>query len=140
MIRTADAADFGAIYHLVCRLEDRTLPKEAFYEILTAQLADPAHCFLLAETAGQPAGLLHLRIEAQLHHAGQIAEILELIVDAPFRGQGLGESLIRAACRCARERGCLQLEAACNLSRTASHLFYERQGMARTHYKFSKLL
>jgi phage replication-related protein YjqB (UPF0714/DUF867 family) len=38
------------------------------------------------------------------------------------------------------ERGCTQLEVACNQTRTASHRFYESQGLTRSHYKFAKPL
>lgn len=140
MIRAAEAADSGPIYRLVCQLERCALPEDAFQAILRAQLADPRHVFLILEEEGSAAGLLHLRLEPQLHHAALVAEILEFVVDEPLRGRGLGAALLREAARQAKERGCAQLEVACNQTRTASHRFYESQGLTRSHYKFAKPL
>ena len=56
------------------------------------------------------------------------------------RGQGIGSLLFSDAEKAARTAGCLQLEVCCNRKRTDSHRFYEWQGMAASHFKFTEVL
>ena len=86
------------------------------------------------------AGVLNLRFEAQLHHGGRIAEILEFAVGGTSRGRGIGSALLRQGCRRAGQRGCMQIEAACHQRRTDAHRFYIREGLSQEHFKFSKAL
>lgn len=84
--------------------------------------------------------MLNLRFEEQLHHAGKIGEIMEFAVDEQYRGRGLGKEMLGLALILAGERGCLQIEVACNQLRSDTHRFYLREGMHNFHYKFSKSL
>ena len=77
---------------------------------------------------------------SSLHHAGRIAEVMELAVAPGHRGRGLGARLLAEAERIALENGCVQIELACNRLRTNAHRFYEREGMKNFHCKFSKPL
>ena len=89
---------------------------------------------------GEPVAVLNLRFEEQLHHAGKIAEVMELAVDGRYRGRGLGRELLERAIELAKELGCMQIELACNRLRRDAHRFYLRQGMSCYHYKFSRSL
>ena len=68
------------------------------------------------------------------------AELQEIVVARERRGQGLGGRLFSEAEKTAAAAGCLQLEVCCNRKRTDSHRFYERQGMAASHFKFTEVL
>lgn len=136
-IRLAAEGDFAAIYDLVCDMEGTHLPLDVFERIFLHQLNDPDHRFLVAEEDGAVMGVLHLRMEEQLHHAARVAEIMELAVAQGSRSQGVGARLFAHACEVAREEGCVQIEVACNQLRERAHHFYERQGMHNFHYKFS---
>ncbi len=140
MLREARGEDRQAVYDLLCQLEERALPWEAFSSIYLAQLTKNGHRFLVYEEAGAVVGVLHLRLEDQLHHAGPVAEILELAVDSRRRGAGIGRALLAWACRLAREAGCMQIEAASSVRRTGAHRFYLREGMVKDHFKFVKAL
>lgn len=135
--RPAAAADCEAVHRLICELEGETLPFADFARIFAEQLADPHYCCLLCDSGREIAGLLNLRMESQLHHAAKVAEILELAVTAAFRSQGIGKMLMAAACRTAKEAGCVRLEAACSRNRPGAHRFYLREGFADTHRRFS---
>lgn len=140
MVRNAGREDCRQVYHLICEIEEKTLPYEPFAAIYQKQLESSAHAFLLEKQEGSVVGVLHLRLEEQLHHAAAVAEIMELAVDSAHRGKGLGKVLFAYGCQRAREAGCVQLEVACNQLRTGAHRFYQREGMRKFHFKFSKLL
>ena len=127
-------------------MEAKELPYEEFADIFRGQLADARHYCLICEeddgVAGdrKVMGMLNLRFERQLHHSSPIAEIMEFVVDSACRNRGVGAVIFSEACRIALERGCPQIEVACNQLRLDTHRFYERQGMKNYHYKFSMLL
>ena len=109
--------------------------------IYLRQLSDAEHfCCLICENDSKVVGMLNLRFEEQLHHAGWIAEIMEFVVDSSCRSKGIGAGMFEEACLIVRERGCSQIEVACNQLRADTHRFYLRQGMKNYHYKFSLLL
>ena len=137
MFRKATAADCAAVYKLICDLEQKQLPYDSFSEIFAEQVVDSRFYCLLREEDGCVSAMLNLRFERQLHHASRIAEILEVLVDASCRGQGVGKQMFAEACRIAKETGCSQIELATNQLRTDAHRFYEREGMHNFHYKFS---
>lgn len=140
LCRRAAPGDCAAVHRLVCELEQTPLPFGPFLEIYRSQLADPRYICLICEREGRPVGVLNLRMEPQLHHAGAVAEILEFAVAVPCRGQGAGRFLLAQACQCAREAGCVLIEAACNQTRVSAHRFYRREGMEATHLRFAKRL
>ena len=138
--------DCRAVYDLICDMEAKELPYKDFSDIFLGQLADAHHyCLICEEDDGvardsKVAGMLNLRFERQLHHCAPIAEIMEFVVDPACRNRGVGAAMFSEASRIALERGCPQIEVACNQLRVDTHRFYERQGMKNYHYKFSYLL
>ncbi len=136
MVRNAQIGDLESVYALMCELENRTLEREAFERIYKEQLLKPNHVLLVYEE-GAVLGVLHLRMEEQLHHAGKIAEIMELSVQEGCRSKGIGKQLFDCAAKLAKAFDCLQLEVASNQLRDRAHRFYERQGMKNFHYKLS---
>lgn len=140
MYRKATLQDGERVYALICDMEQTRLPFQRFSAIYQRQVEDRAYYALVREEAGAVLGVLNLRFEEQLHHAGRIAEILEFAVDPACRNRGVGKALFAEACRLAKEAGCVQIEVACNQLRTDTHRFYEREGMHNFHFKFSKPL
>ena len=138
MYRIARIEDCEAVYRLICDMEAKTLPRGRFEEIFRAQCEDAHYECLLREEDGRVIGMLNLRYEEQLHHAAAIAEIMELVVEDGSRGKRLGKELFAKACERARERGCVQIEVACNQLRSDAHRFYLREGMKNYHFKFSR--
>lgn len=140
MIRPATLADCFAAHELICDMEQTALPSSAFEAIFRETLLDPNRTILVEEESGITRGVITLRFENQLHHAGPMAEILELAVSPSSRCKGVGATLFAAACTLARARGCDSIELACNKLREDAHRFYRRQGMAATHEKFTMSL
>ena len=140
MFRKSEEKDGKAIYDLICDMERKQLPYAVFEEIYRKQLDREDMYCLIREEEGKVTAMLNLRFEEQLHHCEKIAEIMEFVVDAGCRDKGVGKEVLEEACRVALERGCSQIEVACNQLRTDTHRFYEREGMHNFHYKFSKRL
>ena len=92
--RKAQLSDSMALYELVCDLEGVMLSYEKFYDILNEQLQDRQHYyFLVCEHEGRIVGILNLRFERQLHHAGPVAEITEFYIAPDCRKEGVGRGL-----------------------------------------------
>lgn len=136
--RKAGLRDWEAVYRLICEMEGEQLPGESFFEIYRIQERDRRYYCLVCEHKGAVVGVLNLRFEEQLHHAGRIAEIMEFAVANEYRSQGIGREMLAAACRLAKEAGCELIEAASNQVRKEAHRFYLREGMRASHFKFSK--
>lgn len=140
MFCKAEAKDTRRVYELICDMEQRELPFEAFEKIFGEQLENDDYYCLVCRREGETIAMLNLRFERQLHHAGAVAEIMEFAVDGSCRNRGLGREMLARARELARERGCMQIEVACNQLRKDTHRFYLREGMHNFHYKFSKAL
>lgn len=136
MCRTGREEDAGALYRLVCELEDKPLDQNGFYEIYRSQLESPGYRCWVWEEDGLVAGMLNLRIERQLHHERPAAEILEFAVLKGHQGRGIGRALFSQALSWAKENGCELLEVACSRRRTGAHRFYQAMGMEQSHYRF----
>lgn len=138
MIRTALEKDMESVYSLICDMEQKALDKNGFEKIFIEHLKCGNKLVLISEQDNEVLGVLNLRTEYQLHHCAKIAEIMELSVREGYRSKGIGKELFDAACQRAKDSGCIQIEVCCNQLRTGAHRFYEREGMHKFHYKFSK--
>lgn len=138
--RKAEQKDCEEIHRLICILEEKCLPWEAFLRIYQTQMCDSHYECLICEEDAHVVGVLNLRLEQQLHHCERIAEIMEFAVAPAYRGQGIGKELLSLACQRAKDLDCTQIEAACNQLRLDTHRFYLREGMHNFHFKFSKSL
>ena len=136
-IRRGRWEDLPAVYQLICDMERTRLPLDRFSAIYLDRLERPEEVFLVYQEGDAVVGVLHLRMEPQLHHAALVAEVMELAVAAGCRNRGLGRALLKEARRLAGEAGCIQLEVACNRLRTDAHRFYRREGLEDFHLKFS---
>ena len=140
MIRLAVSADQPEIYSLICALEETSFPQEMFAWGFYTMLSSASHLLLVAEEEGQIVGLLHLRMEFQLHHCGTVAEIMELIVSCEVRSKGIGAALLKAAREQAIQHHCIQFEVTSNQKRKQAHRFYQREGLEQTHIKLTEAL
>lgn len=140
MFRHATQTDCPAIHRLASELEQEELDPAIFARIFKEQLARPDMACLVCEEEGEVVAFINLRFEWQLHHCERICEIMEFIVSAGHRDEGLGTRLFAEACLKAKQEGCAQIEVASNVLRQDAHRFYERQGMRRSHFRFSMCL
>ena len=138
MVRACCAGDLEQVYQLLCLLEGQELNFAAFQEIFLAQCSARDWVGLVWEEEGEVLAFLNLRLERQLHHAGWVAEILELVTHPSLRGRGIGARLMQQAKAAASRRGCQRLEVACNVRRKDAHHFYQKCGLQLEHYRFGQ--
>ena len=110
MIRRAGGDDAKAIVALITRNLDRLLPRSL--DEIQAML----DVFWVAEVDGVIRGCVCLEV-----YSKKIAEIRSLVVDAEFRGKGLGQELVQAAVDEAQRRQIVEV-----LVVTSSPQFFEK--------------
>ncbi len=115
------------------RAED-PLP-EAYHAGFAAIDADREHQLLLiAEAAGEIAGMLQLTFIPGISHRGAWrCQIEGVRVASSRRGQGTGEAMLRHAIDIARERGCRIVQLTTNKARADAKRFYEKLGFEPVH-------
>lgn len=90
-------------------------------------LLSPHDCIFVARQNGEIIGWIHaflaIRVESDLY-----VEIAGLVVDQDFRKLNLGKQLISAVCDWSKTLGIQKLRVRCNVTRTATHQFYEHLG------------
>lgn len=138
MIRKAVSKDADIVYQLISELEECEFPESEFRQIFDEILNSSHHCIFLYENNSGVMGLLHLRIENQLHHCGKTAEIMELIIKEGYRSEGIGSLLINAAFEYAVKQNSVIFEVTSNRKRSDAHRFYQKNGMDLSHYKFTR--
>ncbi|HEX6600180.1 MAG TPA: GNAT family N-acetyltransferase [Gemmatimonadaceae bacterium] len=139
-IRLARATDVPELARLFSELGYEIAP-DVLAERWGAFAASGEQGFVAADDAsphGRLLGLVTLHATPVLHRAGPVGRVTALVVDATFRGCGIGRALMAAAERWAAERGCVLLEVTSNQRRVDAHKFYEGLGFERTSFRFAR--
>lgn len=122
-VRAATSRDLNAID----LIEKRSFSKDRFpRRNLRRVLTSPASFFLVAESNGAPAGYAMV-----LFRKGTaVARLYSIAVDPDFRGRGVAERLVSAACTAAAARGAGRLRLEFRPSNGPAHRLYQRAGFA----------
>ncbi|MEA1957495.1 MAG: GNAT family N-acetyltransferase [Euryarchaeota archaeon] len=139
-IRPSKESDEASIYDLITLLMGFSLNRESFHDVFVQNLRDDTVLYYVAESDGCVVGFASLHIGPQLHHAGLVGEIQELIVQETFRGKGTGAQLVLLLEQEAQKRGCVSIEVTTKNYRVDAQQFYEQVGFTRTHVNFTKKL
>lgn len=97
---------------------------------LAAILPSPRQRVTVAEDDGRLLGWIAAERRLTLESGARV-EIVGLVVDAAARGTGIGRALVEDAERWARGQGFDAIGVRSNVTREASHPFYERLGYQR---------
>lgn len=100
---------------------------EAMQQRLAAALASADQAVRVAEADGAVIGWIQVVRWVTLE-SGAFAEITGLVVDAGWRGRGVGRALVRWAQDWARQRGLPRLRVRSRMEREAAHAFYRGLG------------
>jgi GNAT superfamily N-acetyltransferase len=103
-------------------------------------LEEPSSAVLVAVDAeDRPIGWLHVAIQLSLEGDAR-AHIMGLVIDGRHRSAGIGQELLAAGERWARERGVRRMTVYSRQTRERAHRFYEREGyaMVKRSYFFEK--
>jgi GNAT superfamily N-acetyltransferase len=92
---------------------------------------------MLAVDGARPVGLMCLARLNVIHASGPVAYITALVTTREWRSRGVGRTLVEAAMRWARERGCERLSVTSAEHRADAHAFYPRCGLPYTGRRFS---
>jgi ribosomal protein S18 acetylase RimI-like enzyme len=140
-IRSAREADLAAI---VALLADDPLGREreqdsdplpfAYRQAFSDMEEQLGNRMLVAEQEGVLIGCLQLTVIAGLSRRGaKRAQIEAVRVGSAWRGQGVGERLVRHAITLARAAGCCLVQLTTDKSRNDAHRFYEGLGFTASH-------
>ncbi len=137
-LREAHPQDCQAMYSMISELENEQPDTVEFEKVFAGNLSSPNIHYIVATANNEIVGFISLHIQNLLHHTGPAAEIQELFVKSDFRSHGVGKQLIDEARRIALAHGSKIFEVTCNMRREAAHRFYEKNGLEKTHYKFTE--
>lgn len=142
-IREAVPADLPQVLALYAQPgldDDQVLTLEEAQRIHAAFARYPSYRLFVAADTAQPQrviGSYALLVMHNLAHRGAPSAIAEdVVVDAQWRGQGVGRRLMAHAMDEARLAGCYKLALSSNRCRERAHAFYESLGFTRHGVSF----
>lgn len=133
-LRACRAEDLAQVHALLTQLADFThgvihtdvpLLEELFRQM--EQTPEIYHN-LVAVQAGEVIGFISIIFYKTLFHTGGTALINELVVDAAWRGAGVGKALIEATVAEAKRRGMDEVEVGTEQENLSAQKFYHRCG------------
>jgi len=106
----------------------------AYWAAFDEIAADPRNRLIVAEADGQVVGTLQLTFLPGLSRHGTLrAQIEGVRVAAPWRGQGLGRTMLEWAIDTARRSGCGLVQLTSDKRRAGAIRFYESLGFEASH-------
>ena len=138
-IREANTRDARALADLATQLGYPSQPEEILRRLRSVKAE--TGCVFAAVLDGDVVGWVHVSLYPILQ-ADHVAQILGLVVDREWRGQGIGGALLQAAEEWAVERDCMTLYVRSNIIRQEAHSFYRYLGyqLVKTSLTFAKQL
>lgn len=140
-VRQANKQDTDQIYLLSSELGGLSMDKERSYSVLNNDLNNPNIFYMLAISDNEAVGYICGSIEDRFGHDKKVATIRGLVVTSNMRSQGIGTMLVESFEKIANDHDCGKIEVTSSVERSDAHHFYvEKNGMTKTHYRFSKQL
>jgi GNAT superfamily N-acetyltransferase len=125
-IRIATVNDADRMAHLCTQLGYPTDAEDMRKRI--AETQQQHHIVFVADSADQPVvGWIHAHV-CHLIISSPLVVIFGLVVDDPFRRDGIGKLLMQSVENWGQEQGCHKILVRSNILRSESHLFYEKIG------------
>ena len=141
IIRKARPKDILTVYEQICKLENKLLIFNTFKNRFINNIYNKNIIYLVAIAKSKEiVGFISCHIQDLLHHNKKVAEIQELYVNQHFRNSGIGSSLIKALKNKLNNRNCESLEVTAQNKRKITHKFYMKNGLSKTHIKFTSVL
>ena len=94
----------------------------------------------MAETENAVCGVIVINFILPVHENRLWALISALVIEESSRGSGIGQQLLQAAERLARDKQCAQIELSSSEKRIRVHQLYENNGYKEVRKRFVKHL
>jgi GNAT superfamily N-acetyltransferase len=137
-IRKCTNADFEQVASLLMQLwpsKKQNLSK--LRGAFDRAMASTSQRYFCAIDNGNVVGFCSVSMKNSLWEEGTLANLDELVVDDPARGQGIGTALLEYVIDMARKAGCGRLELDSAFHRTEAHSFYERKSFEKRAFLFT---
>ncbi|WP_373271354.1 GNAT family N-acetyltransferase, partial [Klebsiella pneumoniae] len=95
---------------------------------------------LVAEAENTVCGVVVINFILPVHENRLWALISALVIEESSRGSGIGQQLLHAAERLARDKQCAHIELSSSEKRIRAHQFYENNGYKEVRKRFVKHL
>ena len=146
--RVAEERDLPALVAMLAddflgaRREDPRAPlDEGYVAAFRAIAGDPNQEIVVACSGEEVVGMIQAVYSASLSYRGSWRATLESVrTAAPYRGRGIGATLVEYAVERARARGCGIIQLTTNAARADAHRFYARLGFAASHVGMKRRL
>jgi GNAT superfamily N-acetyltransferase len=138
VIREALARDLDAMVGLLRQLfaieDDFPFDEQKQRHGCAALMADHGRSVLLiAEANRSVVGMCSVQVTISTAEGGMSALVEDMIVDAAWRGKGIGSSLLAAAASWANDRQCVRMQLLADNRNGAAIGFYRSAGWHRTN-------
>jgi GNAT superfamily N-acetyltransferase len=139
LLRSCDAADFAAVLRLLEQLwPELELDAGALRPIFLDCLKRDDCVAVCAVVSSEVVGFCDLTLRMSLWKAGMLAYVDELVVDAGWRGKGVGTELLKRAIEIATGLGCRHIALDSAAHRDQAHRFYAKMGFRQEGLLFGK--
>ena len=138
-LRPATHADAPRIAMLLTELGYPSQPADA-EDRLRRSLPSSTSCLVVAQSISEVVGLMAAELVPYFPTGATVCRVTALVVAARHRGNGFGKLLLGAVEEFAGANHCSGIELTSAEGRVEAHAFYERQGFARTSFRFFKAL
>jgi len=138
-LRPAHEADAEHVASLLTELGYPSTA-EGVKDRLSGALSSPRSCCLLARAENGVIGLMSAELIPYFPTGSKICRVTSLVVSSRHRSRGVGEKLMAAAAKFAREHGCSGIEVTSSERRVDAHRFYQRLGFVGTGLRFFQTL
>jgi N-acetylglutamate synthase-like GNAT family acetyltransferase len=129
VIRKAAAGDIPEVCRLVGQLSPMGFKHnytDAVEKFRSHIQPSPDYYLWVAEPDGKVVGTAMMHLQHKLsYHCGTAAHLEDVVIDRDYRGQGVGEQLVRQAIETAKAQQCYKLMLTC-YAKTA--VYYEQFG------------
>ena len=140
-IRSCGSDDFEGVEKLLQQLwPDRNFNVKDLCKVYERALSSSNQKLMVAVVPERIVGFCSLTIKNNLWQAGNLGVVDELVVDAEYRGFGIGKMLLKKITQIAIENECKRLELDSSFHRKEAHQFYEHLGFKSRAFWFSKEL
>lgn len=131
-VRRARPADGEALVRLLSQLHPTYPPDPAAAdEVIEAASQDPCRALLVATVDDEAVGTADLVMVPNMTHGGRPWAVVEnVVIDEPWRGQGIGRALMDEIDVLTRAAGCYMVQLVSLDHRHGAHAFYTSIGYA----------